>query len=224
MTSLSPPPPPPPRGPSYPTRPARPVRSLLVLGRLAQAFVGVHIAIAALSSHALWSRADTLSAFNDRLGVGDRHLDSADTRVLVTSLLFSVSYLIAGVTFLVWFHAAYQNLERRGVAKHPSGWAIGAWFVPFLGMWRPVKITEELLGTDAALPDKALLWSWWILWVPSMLIWSVAFVILPDDIDDLIALDSWSAVGRAGHVAAGAILVVLVRRVLRADAAAEPST
>ncbi|GJM38610.1 MAG: hypothetical protein DHS20C19_19770 [Acidimicrobiales bacterium] len=202
----------------------RPVRSLLVLSRLTQAFVGVQIVIAAFSSHALWSRADTLTAFNDRLGVGERHLDSADTRVLVTSLLFSMTYLIAAVTFLVWFHAAYQNLERRGVAKHTSGWAIGAWFVPVLGMWRPVKIAEELLGPDSGPQDKALLWTWWILWVPSMLIWSVAFVILPDDIDDLIALDSWSAVGRAGHVAAGAILVVLVRRVLRADAAAAPAT
>ncbi|MDW3220153.1 MAG: DUF4328 domain-containing protein [Acidimicrobiales bacterium] len=200
------------------------MRSLLVLGRLTQAFVGVQITIAAFSTHALWRRADTVRAFTDRLGVGERHLDAADTRVLVTSLLFSVTYLIAGVTFLVWFHAAYQNLERRGVASHAGGWAIGAWFVPFLAMWRPVRIMGELLGPTAGLRSKLLLWTWWVLWVPSMLIWSVAFAILPDDVDEFIALDRWSATGRAAHIAAGAVLIVLVRRVGRADAAAGPAT
>lgn len=188
-----------------------------MLGRLARIFVAVQVAVAAFSAHALWRRADVLDEFTLRRGVGDRQIDAADTRVVVTSLLHSVTYLVAGAVFLLWFHTAYRNLEARGVAKHTSGWAIGAWFVPFLALWRPAKMAEELLGPDARVATKVALWSWWGLWVFSVAVWSVATAILPDEIDDFIALDSWSALGRAAHVAAGAILVWLIREMLRAD-------
>ena len=220
MTSLPPPPPPPPRGPAHGGRPRPEARPLLVSGRLAQAFISVQVVVAAFSAHALWRRADILDEFTLRRGVGDRQIDSADTRVIVTSLLHSTTYLVAGVVFLVWFHTAYRNVEARGRAKHTSGWAIGAWFVPFLGMWRPVKMTEELLDEKGGIGRKVLLWVWWGLWVFSMAVWSVAIAILPSEIDDFIALDSWSAVGRAAHAVAGGILVWLIREVMRIDEAA----
>jgi heme/copper-type cytochrome/quinol oxidase subunit 2 len=57
-------------------------------------------------------------------------------------------FLILGtiITFIMWFYRAYKNLHALGIQtlNHSAGWAIGAWFVPFLNLGRPYMIMREI--------------------------------------------------------------------------------
>ena len=48
--------------------------------------------------------------------------------------------------------------------RHRSGWAIGGWFVPVLGLWRPFGVTIDLrrgvLGPAAR--ATPVMWAWWL--------------------------------------------------------------
>jgi hypothetical protein len=48
--------------------------------------------------------------------------------------------------FIPWFAAAYGNLRRLGVQHVPwsDRWAVGAWFIPFVSIWRPKQIANEI--------------------------------------------------------------------------------
>ncbi|HWQ36469.1 MAG TPA: DUF4328 domain-containing protein [Blastocatellia bacterium] len=62
------------------------------------------------------------------------------------AVLQVVIYIATIIAFLMWIHRAYRNLEPLGV-KHPQyspGWAVGAWFVPFLNLVRPFQIIREI--------------------------------------------------------------------------------
>ena len=55
--------------------------------------------------------------------------------------------------------------ERR----YTHGWAIGAWFVPILNLWRPKQVINDVWragGRDAGDAEPGwLLLSWWLLWM-----------------------------------------------------------
>lgn len=81
-----------------------------------------------------------------------------------------VGLLCAGL-FLTWFYLAYSNLPKLGLGRLrlSSGWAIGAWFVPFLNLIRPKQIADDLWwATDGeadlsvgAEPKTSPLLNWW---------------------------------------------------------------
>lgn len=53
--------------------------------------------------------------------------------------------VLAIVYFLRWFRRAYANIARAGLrTEHTDGWAIGAWFVPFLNWVRPYSMMREI--------------------------------------------------------------------------------
>lgn len=220
VSALPPPPPPPPSGPAVGTRPTPTAQPLLVRARLAQVAIGIQIVFAGFSSRALWNRADLVRRFERRVGTGLDALDSADLRVVITNLLHLATYLVAGVIFLLWFHAAYRNLAARQPTKHTTGWALGSWFIPVLALWRPATITEELLGPRPPLGMRLLPWGWWILWVLSMFVWSLTIWMVPADFDGFVALDRWAATGQAAHIVAGVLTIVLVRHITGLDDAA----
>jgi hypothetical protein len=57
-----------------------------------------------------------------------------------------VAYFIAACIFVPWFAMAYRNLRRLGVQhmRWGNGWAVGAWFVPFLSLVRPKQIANDI--------------------------------------------------------------------------------
>ncbi len=59
---------------------------------------------------------------------------------------FSFIAFLAGIPFLLWFRQAYANLLLVGSREtsYRPGWAIGAWFVPILNLWRPYKLMNDL--------------------------------------------------------------------------------
>ena len=90
------------------------------------------------------------------------------------------AWVICAIVFVVWTHRTYRNVGALGASglRYRSGWAIGAWFVPVLAIWRPKQIVNDVWrASDRDLPPRAaradwagrrtllLLAAWWVLWV-----------------------------------------------------------
>lgn len=123
----------------------------------------------------------------DQLGVLDRlvsgedvpggEIDASDNRYALVGGLQSFAVLGTVVLWLIWFRRAYHNVERLapGGTRFGHGWAIGAWFVPFLNLWRPKQIANDIYrsgatDTAAGIPFRERgvdpwLHVWWGLWI-----------------------------------------------------------
>jgi|SRR5579863_10061740 len=87
------------------------------------------------------------------------------------TILYELSCLVAGICFVAWFRAAYRILEDDGVQMRFSrGWAIGAWFVPLLSLWRPKQIANDIWrgshltyapGNPGVRPVGSVVHWWW---------------------------------------------------------------
>lgn len=100
-------------------------------------------------------------------GLEDRY----NTFVTWTSLTF-VGDLLAAAMFIPWFAMAYGNLRRLGVQhlRWSNGWAVGAWFVPILGLVRPKQIANDIWrGTEPGADVGSERWR--LLPVPSVVHW-----------------------------------------------------
>jgi hypothetical protein len=108
----------------------------------------------------------------------DALVASDDRQTIMAVVEFSLLVFTAFV-FVKWFHASYRNLPSLGVTqpRFKTGWAIGAWFVPVLNLWRPKQIANDIWrasdpdaprsqGADwRQRPYPELLSLWWALWI-----------------------------------------------------------
>ncbi len=97
----------------------------------------------------------------------------------VLSVIAAPIAVATAVVFVVWFHRAYWNLPRLGIVhlRYGTGWAVGAWFVPILNLFRPKGIADDIWrGSDPALPATSplpvrrvplTLTLWWATFVSS---------------------------------------------------------
>lgn len=79
--------------------------------------------------------------------------------------------LLSAVYFILWARRAYYNLGALGVGMdYMDGWVVGAWFVPFIGLYRPYSIMREIwqktqhLGYGSV-TSHGLLRAWWLLFL-----------------------------------------------------------
>jgi len=120
----------------------------------------------------------------DPASVSPAGADASDQRQALIGLLQLLLYLGTIVAFLVWFRRAYRNVPALGAEslRFSSGWAVGAWFVPFLNLVRPKQLADDIWrASDPALPAQpgaawkqqrvpVLLHWWWALWILSSLL------------------------------------------------------
>ena len=94
-------------------------------------------------------------------------LDANDRRQLLVSLGHLALLVSAAVVWIRWFHRAYANVDAiGGERRYGTGWAIGGWFVPFLALWRPKEIANDIWRATGHRPD-VLLFAWWGAWLIS---------------------------------------------------------
>jgi hypothetical protein len=167
-----------------------------------------------------------LGAMNIERGGGARdYLETMSTLVVVSL----VATLIGGIAFLAWFHRSYKNLPALGAARsHSPGWAIGAWFVPCLNLWRPYGIAQEIwrgscpmTGSDDFPKSSPLVLVWWLSFVGAGVLTNVGMRMASGiwlTRDDLATSLWFQFGGRTLYTLAGILLVVIIATVTRAQA------
>lgn len=103
--------------------------------------------------------------------------ESADRQRLIGFAQIGGS-VVVGLAFIVWLRRLYGNLRvLSGPTRFGTGWAIGAWFVPFLNLLRPKQIVDEI-WTESGSTDEGvspLVHVWWGMWIASGLLGQFLF-------------------------------------------------
>ena len=98
------------------------------------------------------------TAIEEFLSTGNPSVfDDSDNLLAILAIPSAIVGITTIVLFLVWFSRAYKNLPALGIRRlrFTAGWAVGAWFVPFLNLVRPKTITNDLWRTsDPDLPPE----------------------------------------------------------------------
>jgi hypothetical protein len=160
--------------------------------------------------------------------VTEDELDSTDVRQGLVALAQTIVFIFAVVMFIRWFKRAYANLRALSVPelRFRVGWAIWAWFVPFLNLWRPKQIANDIWrGSDPELPPDqnpawgdrpvpALFQFWWAGFIILNFLYNAALRLslradeIPEFSDAAVAYlfaDSLSAI-------TGVLAILVVRR------------
>jgi hypothetical protein len=205
-----------------------------------------------LSGRATWARRalvgaivlDAVAVISDLLefsllqralwgGVTAAEISANDTRQALVGLAQALLLAVGAVFFLRWFHRAYTNLAAFGTeAKYGTGWAVGSWFVPILGLIRPKRIADEIwtksdpdLATHEpprkAARTPAFLDVWWIAFVLSSLLYWGGFNLSrgAEEISEFKTAAAVYAAADALSVAAGVLALIVVKRMTDRQAA-----
>lgn len=95
---------------------------------------------------------DLLHQLNEGTYFTEDEMTANDLREMVVGILYLIAYIITAVVYIQWFRRAYFNLHTKVKGlSHDEGWAAGAWFVPFLNLFRPYQIMKELYRESSKL-------------------------------------------------------------------------
>lgn len=140
--------------------------------------------VAAIGSD--WLTIDLMNDVLDGRAFTPSRLENDDLRQGIAGLLWLAAYIGAAVFFIRWFHPAYSNLRALGgELRFKTGWAIGAWFVPVLNLWRPKQIANDVWrGSDPSVRSvhlqvaktsvTPLLGFWWGAWIIASIVGNAA--------------------------------------------------
>lgn len=156
---------------------------------LAMAGLGLYAVLEVIRVISHYSYATLIGRILNRENVTLAQANAADHRVHILALASLGLYLLTGIVFIMWFRDAYINVGRMGVTglRWSSGWAVGAWFVPFLNLVRPKAITNDIWrGSDPKFPagstvagwdesPPALYQVWWGMWILADILGLVAY-------------------------------------------------
>lgn len=164
-----------------PTGQSEPWEPLRGRAQVARVVLYVLAAVSAIAAVSDAFEIGMLARMQDGQAVSDAEIDFNDARQGIIGVVQSLLLLATVVVFLMWFARAYFNLPRLGVRslRYKPGWAIGAWFVPILNLFRPKQIANDIWrGSDPDLPREAdavgwhegripglLFGLWWALWL-----------------------------------------------------------
>jgi hypothetical protein len=91
---------------------------------------------------------------------GEGDVESAYDTYTAFAGVHAVLFLLAAGVFIAWFFRGYKNLRRLGVEnmRYRTGWAIGAWFIPFFNWFRPKHIANDVWRGSERGVDVATQW------------------------------------------------------------------
>jgi Domain of unknown function (DUF4328) len=130
---------------------------------------GVFVSLGVLALIAVARLVSALNLHSAVTGEGD--ITGAHHTYSVWVGISMLAVLVCAGVFIAWFFRAYKNLRRLGVQnlRYGDGWAIGAWFVPFLNWVRPKNIANDIWrGSE---PGVEVWWQWRQVEVPSLVHW-----------------------------------------------------
>jgi hypothetical protein len=151
-------------------------RPISALGVWLMLFLLMCAAMDAVSMVSTWAHLGMLEELRAGVSVPQDAQDLGTARQGLLAVAQFGAYLTTAIVFLTWLWRAYHNLETfsRWTPAHTPGWAIGAWFVPFLNLVRPYQIVRETwwvsgnpeladdVTTGYTPPGNILLGVWWV--------------------------------------------------------------
>lgn len=181
-----------------------------------------------------------LNGLNTLSGDLDRVAASADQFRLLAdgiALVQGAVFVAAAIAVLVWVHRAWRAvpLLGSGPMRWSASWAVGAWFVPILNLWRPVQVIGDLNRSSRELSEGrpgnawrdarfgSTVWVWWLclIIVGRLEVTSVRWELRAERLEGLEWIDlmmkvAWlDAVSGALFAISGLMLIRVVRRVTR---------
>ncbi|MGW2599922.1 DUF4328 domain-containing protein [Streptomyces klenkii] len=147
-------------------------------------------------------------------------LDAADSFSALATWPTLPAWIAAGVAFLVWLWRARINAELlAGPAAHrrSRGWVVGAWVAPVANLWYPYQVVSDIWQSSAPRrpAPAALINAWWALFVAATLVkpvqWRLALDLESEQ--DVLTNANVSTLLTALYVAAGALVILIIRRI-----------
>jgi hypothetical protein len=156
------------------------------------------------------------------------YLDSVD-RLHGIAIAVLLAWLTCAVTFIAWMRRSYRNLRAVGAGQRfKPGWAVGGWFVPFLNLWRPKQLVNDIWrgsdpGAPPMLPANAYerapvprtITLWWALFLVGNLVAGRLWRAPLDTVADERAFIQRDLAGTAIHIVALILALVVVRSLTR---------
>jgi hypothetical protein len=199
-------------------------RQIASLATALKALLVITIVVTVLRGWATWQRHQLLERVRQGRRPGIDELQGADDFVRVTSGLFLLLLLAIFVVLLVFLWRAAKNTElwQRLPPRRGAGWAIGAWFIPFVNLVLPAMVVSDIWKRSPSTDSygyrheesgAVIVW-WWLTWVAANLL--ARFVAAGDDgrrtAAALSSRDLWSTVSSGFAVVAAVLLIVTVQR------------
>jgi hypothetical protein len=150
--------------------------------------------------------------------VADAELENNDNRQAAVGMLQFALLVACAVVFIRWLRAAYRNVDVviPGLRRYGHGWAIGAWFVPFLNLWRPKQIVNDTWRAGGNHDLSPLLTIWWAGWLIDNFLGQIAGRRGIDEdvtIEELRTTDVLYIVSDALDAVVAVIALVVVKRI-----------
>jgi hypothetical protein len=157
----------------------------------------------------------------DRVEAGealtDAELENNDNRQAAVGVLQFALLVACAVVFIRWLRAAYRNTDVivPGLRRYGHGWAIGAWFVPFLNLWRPKQIVNDTWRAGGNHDLSPLLTIWWAGWLIDNALGQIAGRrgLEDETIEELRTTDALYIVSDALDAVVAVIALVVVKRI-----------
>ena len=198
----------------------RPVRTAATT---ATALIGLTCVLSAIEAWADWHAYQVVEGYvAGEPGVGVADLVGADNLSVGAAVLYTLAYIAAGITFLVWLWRARRNAEvlRPDGHRLGRGWTVGGWFTPVVSFWFPFRIVEDIWHAgrpDGLAAPSTPVRRWWFLWVAAILagFWMRLAARGEPSVDMLREIAVVSTVGLLLQGAAGALVVLVMRQITR---------
>jgi hypothetical protein len=153
----------------------RPLRRRAIWARVALAAVVAVDVVAVLSD---LREIELLDRMETELPT-EEEITESDLRQLIVGVAQLIVFTAAAVFFIRWLHQAYRNVLALGAQypRYSTGTAVWSWFVPFLNLWRPKQVINDVWrASDPEAPaDQGATWQdrsppflyalWWFFWI-----------------------------------------------------------
>lgn len=200
--------------------------------RTAILFIWFVMLLEIISAFSGYFQYDLLHSFQNGSELSEDSANANDLREQVIAFIYMITYIISAIFFIRWFRRAYYNLSLRAFRlSYSDGMAAGAWFIPFVNLYKPYRIMQEmheqtsnLLFTHNIHPEKELntenIGWWWGLWIANGFISQISFRLSmnADNVDDIIVS---TIVGIISNVV-GIPLAIVTINMIKNYAAVEP--
>ena len=183
------------------------------------------IAIAAMASTI--AEISLLQRIESGAFVSEAEAVSNDERQATIAGLYFFAIVAAAITFFMWIYRTSNNLAALGWQdqRFSPGWAVGCWFVPIIGLFRPYQVVNEIWKgslpgprpetkqAQVNLPTSPLIGPWWAAWLVVGWIGNLVIRVYFSEsstVSDFIAADFVSVVADGIGLIALALVVTLI--------------